>query len=85
MAHDGEGLVKVPWEGRADVMDSWELGLGEVTDLLGGDYGFSVLWADAVHEDVVEEVLDDVAVIVDQALVVHAKVVWGPGGSDLGQ
>lgn len=81
MADDGEGFVEVSWEGGADVVDGWELELGEVTDLLGGDDGFRILGADTVHKDVVEKVLDDVAVVVYKALVVDAEVVWGPGGS----
>lgn len=82
MADDGESFVKVSGEGRADVVDGWELELGEVTDLLGGNDGLSVLGADTVHEDVVEKVLDDVAVVVYEALVVDAKVIRGPRGSD---
>lgn len=81
MADDGEGFVEVSGERCADVVDGWELELGEVAHLLGCDNGFGILRADTVHEDVVEKVLDYVAVVVYEGLVMHAKVVWGPGGS----
>lgn len=82
VADDGEGFVEISWEGCADVVDGWELDFGEITDLLGGDDGFGVLGADTMHEDIVEKVLDDVAVVVDEALIVDAEIVWGSGGPD---
>jgi hypothetical protein len=78
---DDEGLVEGAGEDGDEGVDGPELGVGEVADLLGSDDGGRVFGADAVDQDVVEEVVDHVAVRVYDVALVLAEEVGGAAGS----